>query len=81
MAKEFEKLNLEVVIPPTRATLRITVLKIQLTLRGRIKDAQGNGPFFRKIKTEIGTSKRKGFAMMTMPCYSREGYVYQMMKG
>lgn len=45
LVKEFEKLKLQVVIPPASVTVRIATLKIQSTLKDRIKNAQDNDPF------------------------------------
>lgn len=62
LIKEFESLRLEVVAPSVQEAI-VAALMVQPTLRERIREAQKNDPFLCKIMAEVGTDKRKGFAI------------------
>lgn len=63
MLKDFDNLHLEVIVPPTQTRTRIAALTVRPTLRDRIRVAQDGDPFLQKIKSEVGTSKRKDFEL------------------
>ncbi|XP_022868589.1 uncharacterized protein LOC111388143 [Olea europaea var. sylvestris] len=63
LIRDFEKLRLKVITPPTQTTARIRSFMIRPTLRDRIKETQNKDPFLKKIKVEVGTNKRIGFEM------------------
>jgi hypothetical protein len=63
LLKDFENLHLEVIVPPTQNITRIAALKIRPTLRDQIRVAQDGDSFLQKIKSEVGTSKRKDFGL------------------
>ncbi|XP_022871480.1 uncharacterized protein LOC111390648 [Olea europaea var. sylvestris] len=65
LIRDFEKLRLKVITPPTQTTARIRAFMIRPTLRDRIKEAQNKDPFLKKIKAEVGTNKCIGFEMST----------------
>ncbi|XP_022897626.1 uncharacterized protein LOC111411316 [Olea europaea var. sylvestris] len=63
LVRDFEKLRLEVITPPTQTTARVRAFMIRPILLDRIKEAQNKDPFLQKIKAEVGTNKRMGFEM------------------